>query len=131
MYCVRGLIWLWFVISCFRYFVAQNKVFMLRLREKKSLPFTCEIKENKKKNKTVHYYFIFHTSIKSHFARLLFRLLFSVDWSKPGVWFRIKSAPSSAAPATWQLRSEFWQILRMHFILLPPSFISLAPIAGI
>ena len=80
------------------------------------------------KMKTVHLLLLFFYSfIKSHIAiiRLLFQLLFSVDWSKPGVWFWIKSAFRSAARATWQLRSEFWQILRMHFILLPPSFISL------
>ena len=85
------------------------------------------------KMKTVHLPIFFYSLFKSHIAiiRLLFQLLFSVDWSKPGVWFWIKSAFRSAARATWQLRSEFWQILRMHFILLPPSFISLAPSAKI
>lgn len=49
-----------------------------------------------------------------------FKLLFSLDWSKLRVWFRIKCAPRVRGHLTTPIR--VWQILRMHFILRPPLF---------
>ena len=66
---------------------------------------------------------------KISFYKALVPAVVSVDWSKPGVWFRIKSAPGSSAHSG-HLTTPIRVLTNIEnaFYPPPPSFISLAPV---